>query len=333
MSARSTSLSRARSVFRWSSMRSVEANSKPFSLAASSKKSHPTRRIPVLEQMLVNGVVLSVNYALIALGITLIFSIMNVLNFAHGQMFMIGGFVVYYLYGLFRLNYFVSLIAVVIVLGSIGWCFETFFFRRMRKMATSEENSLLLAVGTALLLENLALSIFGEKQRGVPPVVSGVYRIGTAYLPAGRLMVMVLALVLVVGLLLFVQYTKLGRAMRALAQDREVTHLMGVNVDRVAAYGFALGAALAGLAGGLLVTVFGVNSGVGNVYSIKAFIMIMIGGAGVVPGAILGAIVLGFAEAIGYQLLPGSITYLLIFTGLIIFLLLRPQGLLGKPWG
>src|ERR1700724_3853793 len=103
MSARSTSLSRARSVFRWSSMRSVEANSKPFSLAASSKKSHPTRRIPVLEQMLVNGVVLSVNYALIALGITLIFSIMNVLNFAHGQMFMIGGFVVYYLYGLFRL--------------------------------------------------------------------------------------------------------------------------------------------------------------------------------------------------------------------------------------
>ncbi|HSZ77330.1 MAG TPA: branched-chain amino acid ABC transporter permease, partial [Chthoniobacterales bacterium] len=255
------------------------------------------------------------------------------LNFAHGQMFMIGGFVVYYLYGLFKINYFVSLIAVVLVLGTIGWCFETFFFRRMRRMAIREENSMLLAVGTALLLENLALSIFGEKQRGVPPVVTGVYRIGSAYLPAGRLLVMLLALVLIVGLLLFVQYTKLGRAMRALAQDREVTHLMGVNVNRVAAYGFALGAALAGLAGGLLVTVFGVNSGVGNVYSIKAFIMIMIGGAGVVPGAILGAIVLGFVEAIGYAVLPGSITYLLIFTGLIIFLLLRPQGLLGKPWG
>jgi branched-chain amino acid transport system permease protein len=287
----------------------------------------------VLEQILVNGFVLSVNYALIALGITLIFSIMNILNFAHGQMFMIGGFVVYYLYGVFKLNYFLSLMAVVIVLGAIGWCFETFFFRRMRRIATREENSMMLAVGTALLLENLALSIFGEKQRGVPPVVSGVYRIGTAYLPAGRLLVLVLGLVLIIGLLFFVQYTKPGRAMRALAQDREVTHLMGVNVNRVAAYGFALGAALAGLAGGLLVTVFGVNSGVGNVYSIKAFIMIMIGGAGVVPGAILGAVVLGFAEAIGYALLPGSITYLLIFTGLIIFLLLRPQGLLGKPWG
>ena len=172
-----------------------------------------------LEQVLINGLVLAVNYALIALGITLIFSIMGVLNFAHGQMFMIGGFVVYYLYGLFKINYFVSLIAVVLVLGTIGWCFETFFFRRMRRMAIREENSMLLAVGTALLLENLALSIFGEKQRGVPPVVTGVYRIGSAYLPAGRLLVMLLALVLIVGLLLFVQYTKLGRAMRALAQD------------------------------------------------------------------------------------------------------------------
>lgn len=286
-----------------------------------------------MEQILVNGVVLAVNYALIALGITLIFSIMNILNFAHGQMFMVGGFVVYYLYGVYHLNYFVSLVAVVFVLGFIGYCFETFFFRRIRKLATREENSMLLAVGTALLLENLALSIFGEKQRGVPPVVTGVFRFGSAFLPASRLLVMLLALVLIVGLLLFVQYTKIGRAMRALAQDREVTHLMGVNVNRVAALGFALGAALAGLAGGLLVTVFGVNSGVGNAYSIKAFIMIMIGGAGVVPGAILGAIVLGFAEAIGYALLPGSVTYLLIFIGLIIFLLLRPQGLLGKPWG
>ena len=286
-----------------------------------------------MQQVLLNGVVLAVNYALIALGISLIFSIMNILNFAHGQMFMLGGFVVYYLYGLFGVNYFVSLIAVVVVLGAIGWCFETFFFRRMRKTATREENSMLLAVGTALLLENIALSGFGEKQRGVPPVVTGILRIGDAFLPAGRLLVMVLAIFLIVGLLLFVQYTKLGRAMRALAQDREVTHLMGVNADRVAALGFAVGAALAGLAGGLLVTVFGVNSGVGNVYSIKAFIMIMIGGAGVVPGAILGGIVLGFAEAIGYAVLPGSITYLLIFVGLIVFLLFRPQGLMGKPWG
>jgi branched-chain amino acid transport system permease protein len=121
--------------------------------------------------------------------------------------------------------------------------------------------------------------------------------------------------------------------MRALAQDREVTHLMGVDVDRTAMMGFAIGAALAGLAGALLITVSGVNAGIGGAISTKAFIMIMIGGAGVVAGAIFGAIVLGFAEAIGYALIPGSITYLLIFVGLILFLILRPQGIMGKPWG
>jgi branched-chain amino acid transport system permease protein len=286
-----------------------------------------------LEQIIVNGVVLAANYALIALGLTLIFGILNFLNFAHGQMYMIGGFVVYYVYGIFGMNYLVALLACALTLFFIGVAFETLFFRRVLRIATREENSMLLAVGTALLLENLALSLFGEKQRGVPPVVTGVYQIFGAYLPASRLLVLVLSALLVIGLLLFVQYTKPGRAMRAVAQDKEVTLLMGVNVGRISALGFGIGAALAGLAGGLLITTSAINSGIGTAISIKAFIMIMIGGAGVVAGAILGGIVLGFTEAIGYALIPGSMTYLLIFIGLIIFLILRPQGIMGKPWG
>jgi branched-chain amino acid transport system permease protein len=284
-----------------------------------------------MEQILINGVVLSANYALIALGITLIFSIMNLLNFAHGQMFMIGGFVVYYVYGVWGLPYVAGLLTAAVVAGLIGVLFEVVFFRRVVRVATREENSMLLAVGTALLLENIALFAFGEKQRGVPPVVSGVYRIGDAFLPANRLLVVLIALALIVGLLLFVQYTRPGRAMRALAQDRQVTHLMGVDVDRISAMGFGIGAALAGLAGALLITVSGVNAGIGAAISTKAFIMIMLGGAGVVAGSIMGAIALGFAEAIGYALIPGSITYLLIFVALILFLIVRPQGIMGKP--
>ena len=284
-----------------------------------------------MEQILINGLVLSANYALIALGITLIFSIMNLLNFAHGQMFMIGGFMVYYVYGVWGLPYVAGLLTAAVVVGLIGVLFEVVFFRRVVRVATREENSMLLAVGTALLLENLALFAFGEKQRGVPPVVTGVYQIGSAYLPANRLMVMLVALALIVSLLLFVQYTRPGRAMRALAQDRQVTYLMGVDVDRISAMGFGIGAALAGLAGALLITVSGVNAGIGAAISTKAFIMIMLGGAGVVAGSIMGAIALGFAEAIGYALIPGSITYLLIFVGLILFLVIRPQGIMGKP--
>ena len=240
-----------------------------------------------MSQIIVNGIVLSANYALIALDITLIFSIMNLLNFAHGQIFMIGGFAVYYVYGLWGLPFPVALVAAALVTGAIGYIFEVFFFRRVIREATREEQSMLLAVGTALLLENLALSLFGEKQRGVPPVVTGVFRIGDAYFPASRLLVVALSIALIIGLLVFVQYTKPGRAMRALAQNREVTALMGVDVEKVRAMGFAIGAALAGLGGGLLVTIQAVNSGIGTATSTKAFIMIMIGGAGVVVAQFL----------------------------------------------
>lgn len=110
-----------------------------------------------------------------------------------------------------------------------------------------------------------------------------------------------------------------------------MTYLQGVPVARLGTLGFGIGAALAGAAGGLLVTVLAINAGAGTAVSVKAFLMIMIGGAGVTSGAILGGLVLGFAEAIGYQMLPGSVTYLAIFTALIVFLIIRPQGIMGKP--
>ena len=283
-----------------------------------------------MSQMLLNGLVLGSIYALIALGLTLIFSIMRVVNFAHGQMYMLGGFIVYYLTVVSGVNYFIALAAAIIGVGAVGILFEVFLFRRVLRIAKREENSMLLAMGTALLLENGALVAFGEKQRGVPAVVDGVLEIGDAFLPMSRLLVMGMAILLIVALLLFVQYTRPGRAMRAVAQDKEVTFLQGVNVNRISMLGFGVGAALAGAAGGLLVTVFAVNAGVGTAVSVKAFLMIMIGGAGVTLGAILGAFALGFAEAIGYEVFPGSLTYLLIFIGIIIFLIFRPQGIMGR---
>lgn len=186
----------------------------------------------------------------------------------------------------------------------------------------------------ALLRENLALTLFGEKQRGVPPVVDGAFIYGDiteggAILTYPNVMVTVLAIVFIVALLLFVQYTRPGRALRAMAQDKEAARLQGVDVKATTTLGFAIGMALAGLTGALLVTVYGVTSGVGTNISTKAFIMIMIGGAGVTSGAIVVGILLGFAEAIGYDLLPGSLTYLLIFVGMIVFLVFKPNSLFG----
>lgn len=190
---------------------------------------------------------------------------------------------------------------------------------------------MLLAIGTALLLENIALICFGEKHRGVPPVVEGVLNIFNVYIPAGRVLIFFMSLALIIALLLFIKYSRYGLAMRALAQDREVTYLQGVDVNRVSMLGFAIGAALAGVAGGLLALVFPIFSGSGPTISIKSFIMIMIGGAGVVPGAIVGGFILGLLEAIGYGLISGSVTYLIILCAVILLLIIRPLGIMGKP--
>jgi len=284
-----------------------------------------------MPQMIVNGLMLGMSYALIALGLTLIFGIMNIINFAHGQMVMIGSFIVYYLYGVLHWNFFLTLIMCILVLALVGAVFERFLFRRFLRLSLREESSMLLAIGTALLLENIALISFGEKHRGVPPLNDHIFNIVGIYIPINRIIIFAVSIVLIIALLLFIQRTRYGLAMRALAQDREVTFLMGVDIDKISMMGFAIGASLAGVAGGLLALIFPIFSGSGGTLSIKAFIMIMIGGAGVVPGAIIGGFILGMLESIGYGLIPGSVTYLLILSAVILLLIIRPLGIMGKP--
>ena len=286
-----------------------------------------------MNQIIINGIILGASYALCALGITLIFSIMNILNFAHGQMYMIGSFIIYYLYGVYKWNYFISLIICACLLALIGVCFERFIFRRAIRITTREESIMLVAMGGALLLENGSLLLFGEKQRGISPISDKIYHIFGSFIPEQKLLIFIISLILIIFLLLFIKYTKIGMAMRAIAQDREASYLQGVDVNRISMIGFAIGASLAGLAGGLLALTFPIFAGSGMPISIKSFIMIIIGGAGVVSGAIVGGFILGMLEAIGYGLISGSITYFLIFVAVIILLLIRPHGIMGKPWG
>jgi branched-chain amino acid transport system permease protein len=199
-----------------------------------------------------------------------------------------------------------------------------------------EESTMLLAAGVAFFLDAVILLLFGEKQRGVPKIVNGVFNWDfRLVMPYDRILVGALAIAAIAGFILYMQYSRTGRAMRALAQDRVAAQLMGVDVDRYSMIGFALGAMLAGVVGGLLVTITGINLGMGGPTSIKAFMMIMIGGAGVISGAIAGGFILGMMESIGLSVLAayGDITYLVIFATLMVFLAFRPQGLMGKPWG
>lgn len=288
-----------------------------------------------MEQVIVNGLYLGAQYALIALGLTLIFALMNVLNFAHGQMYVLGGFVTYAVYGQLGLPFPIALLCSGVTLAVVGALIEKFLFRPVIKRSARDESTMLLAAALAFFFDALILLIFGEKQRGVPKIINGVFLSDTIVMPYDRIVVGVLAIILIAAFMLYMQYSRPGRAMRALAQDRVAAQLMGVKVDRYSMIGFALGAMLAGVVGGLLVTITGVNSGIGGPISIKAFLMVMIGGAGVVGGAIAGGFILGMMESVGLTVLRdfGDVTYLVIFVLLMIFLSIRPNGLMGKPWG
>ena len=289
-----------------------------------------------MEQVIANGLYLGAQYALIALGLTLIFSLMNVLNFAHGQMYVLGGFITYTVVAQFGLPFLVGLFCSAVVLAVIGALVERFLFRPVIRNSRREESTMLLAAGIAFFLDAVILLVFGEKQRGIPKIVDGVFNWDfLIVMPYDRILVGLLAIGMVSVFILFMQFSKTGRAMRALAQDKVAARLMGVDVDRYSMIGFAMGAMLAGLVGGLLVTITGINLGMGGPTSIKAFMMIMIGGAGVISGAIAGGFILGMMESVGLTVLAasGDITYLVIFASLMVFLAIRPQGLMGKPWG
>jgi branched-chain amino acid transport system permease protein len=295
----------------------------------------PPARRPQMAQVIVNGLYLGAQYALIALGLTLIFALMNVLNFAHGQMYVLGGFITYAVYGQIGLPFVVALAASGLTLMGVGALVERFLFRPVIRRSAREESTMLLAAAIAFFLDAVILLLFGEKQRGVPKIVKGVFISDPVIIPYDRITVGMVAVLMIVTFMLFMQLSRPGRAMRALAQDRTAAQLMGVDVDRYSMLGFALGAMLAGLVGGLLVAITGVNSGIGGAISVKAFLMVMLGGAGVVGGAIAGGFLLGMMESVGLTVLAGygDITYLVIFAALMIFLAIRPNGLMGKPWG
>lgn len=288
-----------------------------------------------MEQIIANGLYLGTQYALIALGLTLIFGLMNVLNFAHGQMYVLGGFVTYTIYGQIGLPFPVAVLASGVTLAVIGGFMERYLFRTVIRRSHREESTMLLAAATAFFFDAVILLIFGEKQRGVPKIVKGVFNDFGIILPYDRILVAAIAGLMILAFILFMKYTRTGRAMRALAQDRVAAQLMGIKVDRYTMIGFALGAMLAGVVGGLLVSITGVNSGIGGPISVKAFLMIMIGGAGVAGGAIAGGFILGMMESVGLTVLReyGDVTYLVIFGALMVFLAIRPNGLMGKPWG
>jgi len=276
-------------------------------------------------QVLVNGLMLGLTYVLIASGFSLIYGIMRLLNFAHGEFYMLGAFAAYLLCETLGLNYYAALLLSMILIAALGILVYRFFLRPFRDQ---HDPSLVIALGVAMLIGGLALLVFGEKDKSISPVLTGVIKVFGATLSKERILVIVVAILLMVALTLYIKFSRTGQAMRAVAQDREAAALQGIGVDSTFTLCMAISSALAGAAGALLAPLFFVNPFLGMHAVLKALIVVVIGGLGSIPGAIAGGLLLGFVESFGNTFF-GDVTEILGFVIVMMVLIFRPQGLFG----
>jgi branched-chain amino acid transport system permease protein len=287
-------------------------------------------------QQLINGLSLGSLYALIAIGYTMVYGILRLINFAHGDLLMVAAYMGVMGVGLFSWPWPVSFGLAIALTGLMGIALERGAYRPLRR--APRISLLISAIAVSFLLENLALVIAGGRARPfpAPAVFAGAFHLGGLYLPRLSLLIPLITAALLAVLFYIIQHTDVGRAMRAIARDLETVSLMGIDVNRIVAFTFLLGSLLAG-AGGLLWTMKypQVNPFMGVLPGLKAFIAAVLGGIGNVTGAVLGGLLLGLLEVMIVAAFPAWAGYrdALAFGLLIVILLVRPTGLLGEALG
>lgn len=286
----------------------------------------------VFLQHLINGIYIGSIYAIIALGYTMVYGIAKMLNFAHGDVIMVGAFASYTIVSATGMAVLPSILVAMAVCTVLGVIIEGLAYKPLR--GTSNLAVLITAIGVSYFLQNAAQLIWGPAEIGFKRVVNAAPIMlfdGKLRVSAEVLVTLALAVVIMVGLTLFVNKTRTGKAMRAVAEDRDAAQLMGINVNRTISITFAIGSALAAVAGVLLCSkVQSVWPTVGSMPGIRAFTAAVFGGIGSIPGAMLGGMLLGLIETMTGAFISTQFSDAIVFLVLIIILLVRPAGLLGK---
>lgn len=281
---------------------------------------------------LVNGISLGSVYALIALGYTMVYGIAKMLNFAHGDIIMVGGYTVFVTFSQMGMNPFVSLLISIVVCTVLGVVIERLAYKPLRN--ASPLAVLITAIGVSYLLQNLALLLFGADTKAFTTIV----KVAPVVLFDGRLTItgetivtIAACIVIMLALTSFIKYTKSGRAMLAVSEDKGAAQLMGINVNGTIALTFAIGSALAAVAGVLLCSAYpSLTPYTGSMPGIKAFVAAVFGGIGSIPGAFIGGILLGVIESLSKAYISSQLSDAIVFGVLIIVLLVRPTGILGR---
>ena len=283
---------------------------------------------------LINGVSLGSIYAVIALGYTMVYGIAKMLNFAHGDVIMVGAYIVFALTSYAGVNPYLALVISMAACTLLGMAIERFAYKPLR--GASPLAVLITAIGVSYFLQNMALLIFGSQAKSFTSIVNLsalTLAGGKITISAETIVTIIVSLIIMVSLTLFVNKTKLGRAMLAVSEDKGAAQLMGVNVNATISLTFAIGSGLAAVAGVLLCSAYPtLSSQTGAMPGIKAFVAAVLGGIGSIPGAVIGGVLIGVIEILSRSYISSQMADAIVFAVLIIVLLVKPTGILGKKY-
>ncbi|HEY3067693.1 MAG TPA: branched-chain amino acid ABC transporter permease [Methylomirabilota bacterium] len=280
----------------------------------------------MVAQVVVSGILSGALYAMVALGLALIFGVMRVINVAHGPLLMLGAYTTYFLYAAFGMNPYLTLPVSMAVLFVLGMLLQHTLVHRV--VDAPELSSLLLTFGISIALVNVAQLVFTSDLRAVE-YLTGSWLVGPVALSKSRVVAFAVAAALTAGAFLFLRSTRLGKAIRATSQSREVAMVCGIDVRRIHLITFGLAAALAAAGGTLISVIVAIQPEMGQIWTFKSFLVIVLGGAGNYPGALLGGMLLGLVEQLASLVLTTQLSEAVAYVLLVVVLLVRPSGLLG----
>lgn len=269
----------------------------------------------------------SLVYILMALGFTLIFGIMRIVNFAHGELYMIGAYVVYVLVAFWGWSYYAAIVGGCVALGLFGALLERVLFRHVM---AHELRGMILALAISISLQALAFILFGTDDLSVGRPITGVLSYGSIVISKDRVFVGAAAVAMLLSFYVFMRFTKAGLAMRAVAQDEEIATIYGIRPGLINPLAFGIGSMLAGFAGALMAPVYTITPYMGVEPMLKAFIVVILGGLGSIPGAVLGGLVLGILESLFATMINTTVAAMVSFGVVVIILIIKPNGLMGK---
>ena len=281
----------------------------------------------VIAQMIVNGLLGGLIYVIMALGFTLIFGIMRIVNFAHGEFYMLGAVGVLVLFGNFGMNYFVAVVVAGLLTGALGVIAERVLFR---SVVGEEMPGMIMSLGLSIILQSVVLLALGPEEQTVARPFSGIWRIAGAVVPWDRTVVSISAIIILVAFYIFLKFSRLGLAMQAVAQDPTTASLMGVESGIIYASAYGIACLLAGLGGALMAPIYTIGPYMGQSPMLKAFVVVVIGGLGSIPGAMLGGLLLGLTESVLATLMDSTTALIASFGVVLLVVLMRPNGLLGR---